>query len=152
MARILLILCLVSGIFVCAGKFSSPPPAHLMLQSDDYLWKLFARCEIRTDQKLCTRISYLPEVKALKGKRVVISGFMVPLETKEKSGHFLLSRRAPSRAFCPPAGPNEMMEILVSKPLRWEENLVTVSGTLELPSDEGKGIYFRMKDALGGRP
>jgi len=147
MARILLLLGLVAVAFVCAGKFSSQPPAHHLLQSDDYLWKLFARCEIRTDRRLASSIGYIREVKALNGTRIVISGFMVPLESKEKSGHFLLSRRAPTCAFCPPAEPNEMIEVFSAKPVRWEENLVTVSGTLLLPDDTGKGVYFQLKDA-----
>jgi uncharacterized protein len=85
---------------------------------------------------------------ALKGKRITISGFMVPLEAKEKFTHFLLSRRAPTCAFCPPGEPNEIMEVFSSKPMRWQENLITISGSLVLLNDGKNEILFQMKDAL----
>ena len=149
MVRILLIVCLVAAIFVCAGKFTSQPQASRILQSDDFLWKLFARCQLKPDGNYAYGISYIPEVSALKGKRITLSGFMVPLEAKEQSSHFLLSRRAPTCAYCPPGEPNEIVEVFSARPLRWEENQVTVSGTLLLANDTTKGIFFQMKDTTG---
>jgi uncharacterized protein len=92
-------------------------------------------------------IAYTPEVRQMNGKEVIISGFMVPLEAKEDSRHFLLSRRAPSCAFCPPGAPNEVVEVFTAKQMRWQENLVTFSGMLVLPNDGKRGVFFQLKDA-----
>jgi uncharacterized protein len=148
MVRIFLVMCLVAGTFVLAGKFVSQPQPPRMQQSDDFLWKLFARCEIKPNKNYLYSVSYIPDVMALKGKRITISGFMVPLEAKEKFTHFLLSRRAPTCAFCPPGEPNEIMEVFSSKPMRWQENLITISGSLVLLNDGKNEILFQMKDAL----
>ncbi len=148
MGRIFLAMCLVAFTFICAGKFTSQPQPPRMLQSDDYIWKLFAQCEIKQDKDFSYNITHIPSVKAMSGKQIAISGFMVPLEAQEKFGHFLLSRRAPTCAFCPPGEPNEIVEVFSSKPMRWQENLVTISGTLVLLGDGKKGIFFQMKDAV----
>ena len=148
MARIILIICLVAGSFFAAGKFGSQPPAPRLLQADDFIWKLFARCQIKSERDFSYGISYIPEVKAMNGRRVAISGFMVPLEAKGKFSHFLLSRRPPTCAFCPPGEPNEIVEVFSAQPVSWQENLVTVSGALVLTNDGKKGIFFQLKDTV----
>ena len=152
MARIFSIICLIALAFVVAGKFTSKRQhQHLpqSMQSDDFLWELFASCQLKATGDYSDSISYIPGVKAMNGKKITISGFMVPIESKEKFVHFLLSRRAPSCPFCPPAEPNEMVEVFSAKPVRWQENLVTLSGTLILVNDAKREIFFQMKDTAG---
>ena len=149
MARIFLIIAAVAVLAWYAGNVAqqpSPHASHLLLESDDFIWKTFLQCKVSTGRNLSYRIAYSPEVRAMNGKKVAISGFMVPLEAKGDSGHFLLSRRAPSCPFCPPAEPNELVEVYAAKPLRWQESLVTCRGTLVLPSDP-RGAFFQLKDA-----
>ena len=119
-----------------------------LMQSDDQIWKNFAKCKISMDKDLIARISYIPSVKTMNGKNVTISGFMLPLEPKDKFSHFLLSKNAPTCAFCPPGGLNEVVEVFSSKPMAWKENMVTLSGTLILVNDGKKGVFFQMKDAV----
>ncbi len=107
MTRIFLVMCLVAGTFVLAGTCTPHPQAPRKQQSDDFLWELFARCGIKPNQDYSYRMHYIPDVMALKWKQITLSGFMVPLEAKDKSTHFLLSRRAPTCAFCPPGEPND---------------------------------------------
>ena len=100
------------------------------------------------DQDLSYTITYIPGVKAMNGKTVTISGFMLPLESKDKFSHFLLGKNAPTCAYCPPSGPNEVVEVFSSRPMMWKENLITISGTLILVKDGSKGVFFQMKDAV----
>lgn len=159
MARIILFVCI--AVFTCG--FISPPPNSRfsgsseykpkpsgpgLMQSDDQIWKNFAKCKIKMDQDLSYSITYIPSVKAMHGKNVTISGFMLPLEPKDKFSHFLLSKNAPTCAYCPPGGPNEVVEVFSSKPMVWKENLITISGTLILVNDGKKGVFFQMKDAV----
>ena len=133
--------------FSRSGSLSGSSAPRSML-SEDQLWKSFSQCKLKPNKDFSYDITYLPGVKAMNGKEITISGFMLPLETKQKSSHFLLERRAPTCAFCPPGEPNEVMEVFSSKPMAWEENLVTMSGTLLLPNDSKKGIFFQLKDAV----
>jgi hypothetical protein len=118
-----------------------------MTQEEDQLWKEFAQCKIKPDKDFSFNIIFTPRAKAINGKQITISGFMVPLESNEKFSHFLLSRRAPSCGFCAPSRPNEIVEVFTSKPVMWEENFVTISGILILANDAQKGIFFQMKNA-----
>ena len=128
------------------GMSGSSAPRSM--QSDDLLWKTFAQCKLKANKDFTYDITYTPSVRSMNGKEITISGFMLPLEAKERSRHFLLERRAPTCAFCPPGEPNEIVEVFSSAPLKWEENLVTISGTLVLPNDGKKGIFFQMKDGV----
>lgn len=152
MARILSMIFLVAVVFYFAGNHRQEPSAHRLTQSDDFLWKSFALCQLKSDPNFSYSITYIPEVKAMDGKQITLSGFIMPLETKEKFTHFLLSRRAPTCAFCPPGEPNEIVEVFTSKPVRWQEDLLTISGTLILSNDGKKGIFFQMKDVVHAGP
>jgi uncharacterized protein len=133
--------------FSRSGSFSGSSAPRSM-QSEDQLWKNFSQCKLKPNKDFTYDITYTSGVKAMNGREITISGFMLPLEAKQKSSHFLLERRAPTCAFCPPGEPNEVMEVFSSKPMIWEENLVTLSGTLVLPNDGKKGIFFQLKDAV----
>jgi hypothetical protein len=119
-----------------------------IVQSDDQLWKDFGKCKIKMDRNLSNNITYITAVTALDGKEVTISGFMQPLEAKDKFTHFLLSKNAPTCAYCPPSRPNEIVEVFSSKPMPWKENLITLSGTLMLVNDGKKSVFFQIKNAI----
>lgn len=159
MTRIVCMICIAA--FTCGfnvrdqpeSKFSrsgtlSGSSAPRSMLSEDLLWKYFSQCTLNSVKDFSYSMTYIPSVKAMNGKEITISGFMLPLEAKEKSKHFLLERRAPTCAFCPPGEPNEVMEVFSAKPMLWEENLVTMSGTLILPNDGKKGVFFQLKDAV----
>ena len=130
-----------------SGSLSGSSAPRTML-SEDLLWKYFSQCSLKATKDFTYSITYIPSVKALNGREVTISGFMLPLDAKEKSNHFLLERRAPTCAFCPPGEPNEIMEVFSSKPMAWQENQATFSGTLVLPNDTRNMIFFQLKDAV----
>ena len=160
MKRIILFVCIVTSAALISGftgqeqgpRFSGPGESRPrsvnpgMMQSNDRIWADFAKCKIKTDRDLSLSIIYTPSVKARQGKNVTISGFMMPLESKSKFSHYLLSKSAPTCAYCPPGAPNEVVEVFSRKPTTWKEDLITISGTLILVNDKEKGIFFQMKD------
>jgi hypothetical protein len=127
---------------------ASPFAVTASFQSEDVLWKKFAACHIKVDQHLSYTISYTPRVTAMDGKNITISGFMQPLEAKDTFSHFLLCKNAPSCAYCPPSKPNEIVEIFSAKPMRWQQNLITISGTLHLVRHNNNGVFFQMNSAV----
>ncbi|MDZ5647010.1 DUF3299 domain-containing protein [Nitrospirillum sp. BR 11828] len=96
---------------------------------------------------LRVRAAFGPEVQALEGKPLTIAGFIIPLEQKEKSGHFLLSAMAPSCPFCPPPGPADLMEVRTSAPIAMTNEPITLTGTLHMVGDDDNGLYYRLADA-----
>lgn len=156
MARIILLICIVAFACVFAGRASaesrSPrptpqPSAPPSIQTEDQIWKSFAKCKVKLNKDFSFSITFIPSVKAMNGKVTTISGYMLPLESTEKFTHFLLSRRAFTCAFCSPGEPNEIVEVFSTKPVMWKEDLVTVTGTLVL-LNAGEGIFFQMKNAV----
>ncbi len=117
-------------------------------KSSDPIWKVLGTTKIKSDyaQGYFDAI-YSPEVKALVGKEVTISGFMLPLEATEKFKHFILSKRTPTCPFCPPGEPNEIIDIWMAEPVKWDEDTIKVSGKFELMNNRELGMFFKLTDA-----
>ena len=146
---------LLSGFSVQknAGSAASQPADERAAQdalpkSSDPMWAVLTKTKIHVNEKQGTySATYPPEVKALVGTEVTISGFILPLDATEKFKHFILSKRTPTCPFCPPGEPNEIIDVQMDKAIAWDEDSVKVSGTFELMSNPELGMFFRLKNA-----
>lgn len=117
-------------------------------QSRDVMWAVLGKCKVHLDVKNYRySIQYTPEVKAMEGKQLTISGFVLPLESTETFSHFLLSKRTPTCFFCPPGAPNEVVEVFVRKPIAWDEGMIAVTGAFGFTSNPELGLFFQIKEA-----
>ena len=117
-------------------------------KSKDPMWAILAKTKIKSDYaKGLFTASFPPEVKALVGTEVTISGFMLPLEATEKFRHFIISKRTPTCPFCPPGEPNEIVDVWMEKAVAWEEDVIKVSGTFELMNNAELGLFFKLTKA-----
>lgn len=109
------------------------------------LWAVLRKTKIGENAKLGIFTASFPaEVKALDGTQVKISGFMLPMDTAQRSKHFLLSRYTPVCFFCPPGQPNEVVEITSKVGVKLTGDMVTLTGRLSLINDGEKGLFFRL--------
>lgn len=124
-----------------------------MPKSDDPLWDtlMTSKVDVNGDTG-AYRIAFSDAVRALDGKYIKISGFLMPLEATETFSHVLLSRKAPSCFFCLPGGPNEMIEVYTDKPIGWSDNMVIFEGRLKLVKDEETGMVYVMEKAKLASP
>lgn len=88
-----------------------------------------------------------PAVRALVGKTLALPGFIMPLDAATRGDHFLLSRYTPVCAFCPPGGPNEVVEVRTARPIAFTGRLVTVTGRFGLENKGENGLFFQMTGA-----
>jgi len=117
-------------------------------KSHDPMWTVLGKTTIHLEKKEWRYSATFPdEVKALVGKEVSISGFMLPLESTEKFKHFIISKRTPTCFFCPPGEPNEIADVWMEKPIGWEEDVIKVSGTFELMDNPELGLFFKLTNA-----
>ncbi len=117
-------------------------------KSNDAMWLVLGKTKIDTDLKKGTfRATYPDEVKALVGKEITISGFILPLAATEKFKHFILSKRTPTCPFCPPGEPNEIVDVWLEQPIAWNEDVVKVTGTFELMNNPELGMFFKITKA-----
>lgn len=120
----------------------------MLPQASDPMWTTLAACKVHYNDKTHKySITYTPEVKAMEGKPQTMTGFMMPLEATEKFNHFLLSKRTPTCAFCPPGEPNEIVEIFTKKPVKFSEGMLTITGTMQFTTNPDLGLFFQLKDA-----
>jgi len=120
---------------------SLPKSAHPM-------WETLGKTKIIVDQKQGYYSAKFPkEVKALSGKQVTVSGFMLPLESTQKFKHFLLSKRTPTCPFCPPGEPNEIIDVWTVAPVAFTDDIITVKGSFDLMHDKEMGLFFKLKSA-----
>ena len=116
--------------------------------SSNPLWQMLRKTKITVDEKKGYFNAAIPkEVKALSGKSITISGYMMPLESKDKFKHFLIAKRTPTCPFCPPGEPNEIIEVWSKKPLAYTEESITVKGIFELMNNRDMGVFFKLKEA-----
>lgn len=121
-------------------------------KSHDTMWNSFAKCKVKLNEDDAHdiyeyNITYTPEVKAMEGKTITISGFMLPLESSEKFKHFILSKRTPTCPFCPPGEPNEIVDVWTKNPVKWDEGLVKVTGKFGFTKQKELGMFFKLSDA-----
>jgi hypothetical protein len=117
-------------------------------QSKASLWTVLRQTRIGEDEKRGVFTASFPEVvKALDGKPVAVSGFMMPLDTEVKSKHFLLARYTPVCFYCPPGQPNEVVEVTTRQGVPITARMLTVSGKMALINNAARGLFFRIDGA-----
>jgi len=117
-------------------------------QSHDTIWQTLHHTVITEDTKQGIYTAKHPaDVQALVGKKLTIEGFVLPYTTDTLMRHFLLTRYTPVCAFCPPGAPNEVIDVTVDQPVKWEDKLYAVSGIFAIQNDGEKGLFFRLDKA-----
>lgn len=148
-SRIFLLL----GLLLALSAFSTQPlderkAQDTLPQSRHPVWATLAKTKIKIDELKGLYSAVVPaNVKALSGKEMTVSGFMLPLESKQKFKHFLLSKRTPTCPFCPPGEPNEVIDVWMQGPVAYTEDLVTVRGNFVLMNDREMGLFFKLSKA-----
>jgi hypothetical protein len=87
-------------------------------------------------------------VNALDGKSIKLRGYITPLQFGSDQKHFILSPKPPSCAFCVPAGPDEMVEVYSTAPIKYSLDPITISGTLAILRNDPGGLMYRMANAM----
>jgi hypothetical protein len=117
-------------------------------KSKDPMWNVLAKTKTSLDKvKWHYSAEHPEEIKALVGKEVTISGFMLPLESTEKFKHFIISKRTPTCGFCPPGEPNEIVEVFMTEEVSWDDDTIKVKGTFELVNNAQLGLFFKISNA-----
>ena len=118
-----------------------------MEKRDDVVsWRVLAQVEL---VRLKTRYvpQYSDNVWALNHKSVKLQGFMIPLQVADGQSLFILSSKPQTCMFCLPGGPESLVEVHTSTPLKYTFEPVVLSGTLTVLKADPTGIFYRLIDA-----
>lgn len=115
-------------------------------------WKLLESTgeTTRTDAQgfIVSKPIFPAQIKALAGKRIKVSGWMMPLEAGKKQKRFVLLGYPPGCPFHFHAAPNQFIEVIAETPFPTNETKVfVVSGVLELTGYDESGIFYRLRAA-----
>lgn len=114
-------------------------------RADIVSWKLLSQVITKPEKKRLVP-SFPAAVQALDRKTIKVQGFMMPLEAGDKQQHFLLSSVPTTCSFCVPAGPEGLIEVRTTKPVRYTLEPVVVEGTLAVLTDDPYGLFYRVMD------
>lgn len=88
------------------------------------------------------------EIQQLKGKEIVLSGYIIPFEGMFSPDHIIISSvPVASCFFCGGAGPESVAEIYLKETVKYTAKKVTITGKLELNSTDVDQLMYILKDA-----
>jgi hypothetical protein len=141
---------LIASAALAAAQPADERAAQKQLpQAHDAFWTTLHTTQIKEDVRRGMFLAiHSPQVKALAGQTLTVSGFMLPLEADGMTTtHFLLSKYTPVCFFCPPGQPNEFVEVRTTRPVKAGYDLIKVSGRFALQSNGEQGLFFRLDGA-----
>ncbi len=89
---------------------------------------------------------FSPELTALEGESVVITGYFLTLGT-DRSVYLLSKNPMASCFFCGASGPETIMELqFIERPTYATDDVITAKGILRLNSDDPSHCYYRIEE------
>ncbi len=132
-----------------AGVHSPLSPfAPLPKRNDVVAWSTLTDITTKVEKKRIVPV-YPAPVAELNQKKLRLQGFMMPLEPGESQRHFLLASVPLTCGFCTPGGPESMVEVRTSKPVKYKLEAVVVEGTFHVLQSDPYGLYYRITGAVG---
>ncbi len=121
--------------------------------SNQNMWKTLAKITYTKeyDEFLGFKIDkpvFSEDIKAMEGKEVTIKGYIIPVEGYKSHTEFIFSAFPYNMCFfCGGAGPETVMEVVASEPVKYTTESVTLSGILRLNADDINTLMYKLEDA-----
>ena len=94
------------------------------------------------------RPKFSEEIKVLENKKILVQGYMFPLDQNDKQKTFLLIPFPVHCPYYPHATSNMIIEVHAKKSIDYSYEPINIEGLLELvPKDDLYNIFFRLKNA-----
>ena len=116
-------------------------------------WKELARVsyEKKYDELLGFKVDvpvFGDNVRAMDGKTIEISGYIVPVEGYKSHNEFVFSAYPYNMCFfCGGAGPETVMEVVATDPVKYSTDRITLRGTLTLNDSNINQLMYQLTDA-----
>lgn len=88
------------------------------------------------------------KIKGLSGKKIALPGYMVPFESGLSAQEFMLSS-LPLNAcfFCGVGGPETVVQVRLTRPVKYSDKPVEVRGILRLNEDDPDNMMYILENA-----
>lgn len=117
------------------------------------VWKTLSRITYRKeyDELMGFKIDkpvFSKQVHALEGTEITIKGYVIPVEGYKSHTEFIFSAFPYNMCFfCGGAGPETVMEVLASEPVKYSAEQVTLKGKIQLNADDINRLMYQLVDA-----
>ena len=137
---------LFTGLFLLAtGAFAQSAAAST--------WQDLAKVtyEKKYDELLGFKVDvpvFGEDIKAMAGQTIEISGYIVPVEGYKSHNEFVFSAYPYNMCFfCGGAGPETVMEVTATEPVKYSTSRITLRGTLTLNDSNINQLMYLLTDA-----
>lgn len=121
-------------------------------QSNENMWKTLADVSYikKYDDFLGFKVDvpvFSETVEKLEGREITIRGYIIPIEGYKSHKEFIFSAYPYNMCFfCGGAGPETVMEVKATDPIKYTAEAITIRGTLELNSDDINQLMYALVD------
>ena len=118
------------------------------------LWQTLAKItyEKKYDELLGFKVDvpvFSQPIKDLEGQTVEVAGYIVPVEGYKSHNEFVFSAYPYNMCFfCGGAGPETVMEVTSTEPVKYTTDKVRLRGTLQLNNDDINQLMYVLTDAV----
>jgi len=128
-------------LFISANSFSQ----------DKNVWKSLSNVSYKISEDQFGEL-YVPvfsdESKKLEGTEVEADGYIIPFEGMFKPEHIILSSLPLAECFfCGSGGPETVMEVMLTDPIKYTSKRVKVRGKLFLNGNDPEKLMYILKEA-----
>lgn len=126
---------------------------HAQAQNEGNLWNTLAKITFKKeyDEMLGFKVDvpvFSDQVQALSGQEVEIKGYVIPVEGYKSHTEFVFSAFPYNMCFfCGGAGPESVMEVYASEPIKYSPEPITIKGTLELNASDVNRLIYALNGA-----
>jgi hypothetical protein len=85
--------------------------------------------------------------KGIEGKEIYIEGYIMPFDGLESHKFVLSSLPINACYFCGNGGPESVIQVITTKPIRYTEKPVELKGVLQLNADNPEELIYHLIDA-----
>lgn len=119
----------------------------------DNVWKTLSKITYKKqmDEILGFKIDvpvFSDPIKEIEGKEVTLKGYIIPVEGYKSHNEFIFSAYPYNMCFfCGGAGPETVMEVKASEPVKYVADQITLKGKLILNPDDINRLMYILEDA-----
>jgi len=121
--------------------------SEVYVRTQENYWQILKSAQYEFKNGIYRPI-FSEDQQRLANKKLIIKGFMIPLEEQYKQQFFLLSYFPYSMCFfCGQAEPQTVIEVTTTSPVPYQAEPIQVEGILHLNSDNPNRLFYFLKDA-----
>jgi len=117
------------------------------------IWKTLAKITFKKeyDELMGFKVDvpvFSTDVEELDGKEITIKGYIIPVEGYKSHTEFVFSAFPYNMCFfCGGAGPETVMEVVTTEPVKFSTEAIQIKGTLHLNSTDINKLIYSLSNA-----